>query len=79
MGQVKLRVKQGKDGQWYPFVQSANGQILLSGEGHPRERDGVRSLANACAGIAEAVMGFPPKSIGRAVVKTVGANGRVVK
>jgi uncharacterized protein YegP (UPF0339 family) len=85
MPHVRLKVKQGKDGQWYPRIQSANGQIVLVGEGYSRKGDAIRGLANATHAIGEAVQGFPAKAIGHALIETVGVaaatrtNGRVVK
>lgn len=79
MENVKLRVKQGADGQWYPEVKSANVQAVLVGKGYTLKGDAKRGLANAVYAIAEVVHGYPRIAIPDALIGTVGANGGTVR
>lgn len=78
MGQVKLRVKQGEDGQWYPSVRSPNGQVILVGEGYKRKGGAIRGLVNAVIKIRDAVQLIPDKAIADALIDVVGADGRTI-
>lgn len=48
---MKFKVKKGEDGQWYPSIVGANGEVMFVGEGHPDKRDAVA----ACDAVVMAV------------------------
>ncbi|NLF29717.1 MAG: hypothetical protein GX591_02380 [Planctomycetes bacterium] len=65
--QIKLKLKQGMDGQWYPAVKAANGEITFTGEGYKVRHDGLRQYAKNLASLARHLAGKTTGEIQRMI------------
>ena len=45
---MKIRIYQGRNGQWNIQVRARNGNVLLAGTGYNRRASAVKTVRNLC-------------------------------